>query len=103
MYCESFEFTVHCRAASVGTAAVGQRRWDSGGGAKVDYGQNDLAHNEMGYVIGTQPCIFGPEFDNPTPPVIKTTTKLMSIQHQNNTHPRYGDMGVWEIRAAYST
>ena len=68
---------------------------------KVDYGENDEAHNEMGYVIGTQPCIFGPEFANSTPPIVKTTTKLMSIQHQNNTHPRFGDMGVWEIRAAY--
>jgi hypothetical protein len=27
---------------------------------KVDYGENNDAHNEMGYVLGTQPCIFGP-------------------------------------------
>ena len=35
------------------------------------------------------------------PPVIKTTTKLMSIKFQNNTHPRYGDMALRELRAAY--
>jgi hypothetical protein len=66
---------------------------------EVDYGDNNDAQNEMGYVLGTQPCIFGPEFAS-TPPVIKASTKLMSLQHQNNTHARYGDMGVWEIRAA---
>jgi hypothetical protein len=53
----------------------------------------------MGYILGNQPCIFGPGF--PDPPAIKTSTKLMSIKHTNNTHPRYGDMGVWEINAAY--
>ena len=36
--------TVHCRAASVGTAAVGQRRWDSGDGARgVTAARCDLA------------------------------------------------------------
>jgi len=24
----------------------------------------------------------------------------MSVKIQNNTHPRYGDMGLWEIKAA---
>ena len=37
----------------------------------------------------------------PEPPVIKATTKLMSIKYQNNTHARYGDMALWELRAAY--
>jgi hypothetical protein len=66
---------------------------------KIDYGTNDDAQNEMGYILGNQPCIFGPGFEEP--PVIKTTTKLMSIKFQNNTHPRYGDMALWELRAAY--
>eukprot|EP01052_Picozoa_sp_SAG31_P014249 SAG31_NODE_877_length_11303_cov_18.744556_9_plen_890_part_00 len=66
---------------------------------KIDYGQSDKPQDEMGYILGNQPCIFGVGFQEP--PVIKTTTKLMSIKYQNNTHPRYGDMALWELRAAY--
>ena len=66
---------------------------------KVDYGGSDAAKDEMGYILGNQPCIFGtPPF--PSPPVITPTTKLMSIKRTNNTAPRFGDMGVWEIRAS---
>ena len=51
-------------------------------------------------ILGNQPCIFGPGFE--APPVITATTKLMSIKRTNNTNPRFGDMGVWEIMAAYA-
>lgn len=69
---------------------------------KVDYGTNNTAHNEMGYILGNRPCVYGNAEDGfETPPVIKTTTQLMSIKYQNNTHPRYGDMALWEIRASY--
>ena len=69
---------------------------------KIDYGTGDEPQNEMGYILGNQPCLFGNPADGfPEPPVIKTTTKLMSIKYQNNTHARYGDMALWELRAAY--
>ena len=29
---------------------------------KIDYGTNNTAQNEMGYILGNQPCIFGPGF-----------------------------------------
>ena len=66
-------------------------------GTKVDYGLGDEPQNEMGYILGNQPCIFGSESGFPDPPVIISTTKLMSVKRTNNTHPRYGDMGVWEM------
>jgi len=69
---------------------------------KVDYGKGDLAQDEMGYILGNQPCVFGNVSDGfQAPPVIMPDTKLMSIKFQNNTHPRYGDMALWEMRASY--
>ena len=70
---------------------------------QVDYGAGDEPQDEMGYILGAQPCIFGNKKDGfPEPPIIKTDTKLMSIKYQNNTNPRYGDMALWELRAAYA-
>lgn len=69
---------------------------------KVDYGQGDAAHDEMGYILGNQPCIFGREADGFEPPaVLQASTRLMSLKFQNNTVPRYGDMALWEIRGAF--
>merc|ERR1712216_194392 len=68
----------------------------------VTYGQGDAAHDEMGYILGNEPCIFGREEDGfEAPRVLRADTKLMSIKVQNNTVARYGDMALWEIRAAY--
>ena len=70
---------------------------------KVDMGGGDAPKDEMGYIQGNQPCIYGDVRDGfPAPPVIKTTTKLRSIKFQNNTHARFGDMALWELRASYA-
>lgn len=68
----------------------------------VVYGLGDEAHNEMGYILGNEPCIFGrPEDGFEAPILLHADTKLMSIKYQNNTVARYGDMALWEIGAAY--
>lgn len=68
---------------------------------KVVYGTGDAAHDEMGYILGNEPCIFGRAEDGyETPTVLKPTTKLMSVGYQNNTVTRYGDMTQWQIQAA---
>lgn len=85
---------------------------------KVAYGTGDGWMNEMGYIGGNLPCIFGNAADGFQAPVaLKPDTKLMSIKYQNNTHVRcegpfgrvhlnvsnngsrrYGDMALWELR-----
>ena len=65
----------------------------------VTYGTGDSWMNEEGYIGGNQPCIFGNPSDGFEAPIpLKPTTKLMSIKYQNNTHVRYGDMALWELR-----
>ena len=67
-------------------------------GTKVNYGTSDGWMDEMGYIGGNQPCIFGNATDGFEAPVkLLPSTKLMSIQVQNNTYARYGDMALWEL------
>ena len=67
-----------------------------------DYGRSDKTHDEMGYLLGSRPCIFGDPADGFLPPlVVRPTDKLMSLKMSNNTHARYGDMALWEIKAAF--
>lgn len=67
----------------------------------VTYGSGDGWMDEMGYIGGNEPCIFGrPEDGFQAPIVLKNTTKLMSIKVANNTNAHYGDMGLWEILGA---
>lgn len=71
-------------------------------GTNVVYGTGEEAHNEMGYILSNEPCIFGLEEDGFEPPVVlHASTKLMSLKYQNNTVARYGDMALWEVEAAY--
>ena len=58
-------------------------------------------HDEMGYLLGSRPCIYGWTKDGfVPPPVVRATDKLMSLKMSNNTHARFGDMGLWEIKGA---
>lgn len=60
---------------------------------EVKYGTSDRTHDEMGYILGNLPCIFGnPEDGYEAPIVLKGDTKLQSRKFQNNTVARYGDM-----------
>jgi hypothetical protein len=71
---------------------------------KVDYGTGDGWMDEMGYIGGAETCIFGDPAQGFRAPInLKPTTKLMSIQVQNSTNARYGDMALWELNAAYVT
>eukprot|EP01051_Picozoa_sp_SAG22_P009427 SAG22_NODE_787_length_7239_cov_4.418487_6_plen_722_part_00 len=94
----------HCHIGS-----YGMQMWNMSaeGGPKVlcqtwnDYGRTDEIHNEMGYLLGSRPCIFGDPADGFTaPPIVRPTDKLMSLKMSNSTHARYGDMGLWEIKGA---
>lgn len=67
----------------------------------VTYGSGDEWMDEMGYIGGNEPCIFGnPKDGFEAPVVLNSTTKLMSIKVANNTNAHYGDMGLWEILAS---
>lgn len=67
----------------------------------VTYGSGDGWMDEMGYIGGNEPCIFGNPADGfEAPVVLNSTTKLMSIKVANNTNAHYGDMGLWEILAS---
>ena len=71
---------------------------------KVDYGKSDGGMDETGYIGGAETCIFGdPSQGYAAPIVLKPDTKIMSIQVQNSTNARYGDMALWELNAAYVT
>jgi hypothetical protein len=71
---------------------------------KVDYGKTDGWMDEMGYIGGAETCIFGdPKLGFAAPVNLKPTTKIMSIQVQNSTNARYGDMALWELNSAYVT
>jgi hypothetical protein len=66
-----------------------------------DYGRSDATHDEMGYLLGSRPCIYGWTKDGfIPPPVVRATDQLMSLKMSNNTHARFGDMGLWEIKGA---
>lgn len=68
---------------------------------QVTYGKGDGWMDEMGYIQGAEPCIFGRESDGfEAPPVLKPDTKLMSLKFSNNTNGHYGDMALWEIMGA---
>ena len=55
----------------------------------------------MGYLLGSRPCIYGWTKDGfIPPPVVRATDQLMSLKMSNNTHARFGDMGLWEIKGA---
>jgi hypothetical protein len=65
------------------------------------YGTDDGWMNEMGYIAGSNTCLFGPDGTGYNPLVsLHPTTKLMSVKLSNNTNPYTGDMGLWEINAA---
>ena len=67
------------------------------------YGRSNEVHDEMGWVKGSLTCVFGDPADGYTaPPVVRPTDKFMSIKTSNSTHARYGDMGLWEIKAAFA-
>jgi hypothetical protein len=95
----------HCHIGS-----YGMQLWNMSaeGGPKVicqtwnDFGKSDKIHDEMGYLLGSRPCIFGDPKDGfQAPPVVRPNDKLMSLKMSNNTHARYGDMALWEIKAAF--
>ena len=50
--------------------------------------------------LQAQTCVFGEGGGLSTPVPLLPTTKLLSLSVQNSTHARYGDMSLWEIRAA---
>jgi hypothetical protein len=53
------------------------------------YGTGDGYMNEMGYILGNLPCLFGNPSDGFEAPVsLPPSTKLMSIKYSNNTHIR---------------
>ena len=56
--------------------------------------------NETGYIAGAQTCVWGEGGGLAKPVHLLPTTKLLSIQVQNSTHARYGDMALWEVNAA---
>ena len=54
-----------------------------------DYGRSDKIHDEMGYLLGSRPCIYGDPADGYVAPlVVRPTDKLMSLKMSNNTHAR---------------
>ena len=66
------------------------------------YGQSNEVHDEQGFVRGSLTCVFADPADGyEAPPVVRPTDQFMSIKTSNSTYARYGDMGLWEIKAAF--
>lgn len=95
----------HCHIGS-----LGMQLWNMSaeGGPRVvcqtwnDYGRTNGWMDEMGYLLGSRPCIYGDPADGFVAPlVVRPGDKLMSLKMSNNTHARYGDMALWEIKAAF--
>jgi len=66
------------------------------------YGTGDGWMNEMGYVAGSNTCIFGQKGNGLVEDlrVLHPTTKLRSIKISNSTNRYTGDMALWEINQA---
>ena len=66
------------------------------------YGRSNEVHDEEGFVRGSLTCVYGDPADGyEAPPIVRPTDQFMSIKTQNSTYARYGDMGLWEIKAAF--
>jgi len=57
-------------------------------------------YDEAGYVA-IPPCLFGPESEGLYPaPYLQYNTNLTAIKKNNNTYDHYGEMAMWQMRAA---
>lgn len=65
------------------------------------YGANDELMNEAGYMNGIPPCIWGYEEGLLRPPVVSLDTNITIIKKANATSKHYGQMGHWQMRAAW--
>lgn len=66
------------------------------------YGENDDLMNEAGYVNGIPPCIWGyKEKGLRKPPIVSLDTNITVIKKANATSAHYGQMGHWQMRAAW--
>jgi len=66
------------------------------------YGSNDELMNEAGYVNGIPPCVWGyNEQGLRKPPVVSLDTNITIIKKANASSEHYGQMGHWQMRAAW--
>jgi len=65
-------------------------------------GANDTVFNEIGYVF-TPPCTWGSAAEGfLVPPVIKMDSNLRMVSYYNSTYGHPGQMGIWQMKAAFN-
>eukprot|EP01052_Picozoa_sp_SAG31_P011433 SAG31_NODE_646_length_13223_cov_14.088845_4_plen_602_part_00 len=96
----------HCHAP----ACVSCELWNADTGELICeqipvYGQSKHLnetnkYDEEGYVA-IPPCLFGPESEGLyQAPYLQYNTNLTAIKKNNNTYDHYGEMAMWQMRAA---
>lgn len=66
------------------------------------YGTNDELMNEAGYMNGIPPCIWGYKEEGLLPPpIVSLDTNITIIKKANASSEHYGQMGHWQMRAAW--
>jgi len=64
-------------------------------------GQSEEVFDELGYLF-TPPCTWGtPEEGFLPPPVLHLNTTLRMVNYFNSTYGHPGQMGIWQMKAAY--
>jgi len=66
------------------------------------HGTSEAAFDELGYLY-TPPCTWGTAEEGfYDPPVLALNTNLQMIAYYNSTYVHPGQMGIWQMKAAYN-
>lgn len=67
--------------------------------ATPTYGSSAAAGDEAGFLVGIQPCVWGPP-PLPPPPRFKRSHPMRTIAYYNSSQPHTGVMSLWLMSAA---
>jgi hypothetical protein len=66
------------------------------------YGNSDKAGDEKNYIVGIEPCVWGPP-PLPPPPKLKRNHPMRTVAIYNNTVAHHGVMSLWLMSVAGAT
>ena len=66
------------------------------------YGNSTKAHDELSYLVGIPPCLWGSAAEGLAPPPrLHLDANLSCVKKANSTNGHWGVMALWQMRTAY--